>query len=101
MGMKNQKKWSGIQQILSIDSLVKRNESGADKIINKTNYDILLKNNENSIDTYIIEKRSKIGGIAILEEEDLVRIILGSRHIDDRIIHKSEFETEYEVYDNV
>lgn len=98
MGSNEVNKWSGIQQILSIDSLVKRNEAPVEKIINKSNYEVLLMNNECLVDTYIIDKRSKIGGIALLEEEDLVRIILGRTDIDDRIIHRNEFEHEYEIY---
>lgn len=99
MGIKDKDKWSGIQQILSIDSLVKQNKSSIEKILIKNNYDVLLNNIKNNKDTYIIDRKTGIGGIAILEEDNLIRIILGSSDIDDIVIKTKEFNIEYDIYD--
>ena len=99
MGIKDKDKWSGIQQILSIDSLVKQNKSSIEKILIKNNYDVLLNNIKNNKDTYIIDRQTGIGGIAILEEDNLIRIILGSSDIDDIVIKTKEFNIEYDIYD--
>lgn len=99
MGVKDQDRWSGIQQILSIDSLVKQNKSSIDKILVKNNYDVLLNNVKLNKDTYIIDRKTGIGGIAILEEDNLIRIILGSSDIDDIVIKTKEFNDEYDIFE--
>ena len=84
---------------MSIETLIEMNENSMGGMLKLNNYEILTKDNENEIDTYIVEKGTRIGGIALLGKEESVIIILGDINQEDKIITKEEFNNKYEIYE--
>lgn len=84
---------------MSIETLIKMNENSIGGILRLDNYEILTKDNENNIDTYIVEKDTGMGGIALLGIKDDVIIILGDTTKEDKSITIDEFNKKYEIYE--
>lgn len=92
---------------MSIDELVKMNDNTLDNIVPKKieededevgNYKILLQDAENDTDTYIIDNRCGVGGIAV-PYNNKVMIILGMIDESNKVISKEEFNENYEIYE--
>ncbi len=84
---------------LSIENLVKMNEKAMGGMLKLNNYSILIQDTDQNIDTYIIEKQTGMGGIALLTEDKKVKIILGNLELEDYFVTEEEFNDNFEIYE--
>lgn len=84
---------------LSIENLVKMNEKAIGGMLRLNNYNILVQDTDQNIDTYIIEKQTGMGGIALLTEDKKIKIILGNLELEDYFVTEEEFNDNFEIYE--
>ena len=84
---------------LSIENLAKMNEKSMGGMLKLNNYSILVQDSNQNIDTYIIEKQTGMGGIALLTEDKKIKIILGNLELEDYYVTEEEFNENFEIYE--
>lgn len=81
---------------LSIKNLANQNQIDE----KNSNLDILKKNREENVDTYIIELESFTAGIANLTSNNMINVYIGSKDSKNISININEFNSKYIIMDD-